>query len=109
VQRHPERGAYDLETIHAILDAGYLCHVGFVQDGQPFVVPTLYGRVGEKLYLHGSPLSRVMQSVEGLAPATNGPFQRKTCQEERAQVPQPPQPARHPQKVLCPCAPFDSQ
>jgi nitroimidazol reductase NimA-like FMN-containing flavoprotein (pyridoxamine 5'-phosphate oxidase superfamily) len=68
VQRHPERGVYDAETIHAILDAGFLCHVGFVRDEQPFVIPTLYARVGEKLYLHGSPLSRVLQPVEGGVP-----------------------------------------
>lgn len=68
VRRHPERGVYDVETIHAILDAGYLCHVGFVQDKQPFVIPTLYARVGEKLYLHGSPFSRALQPVEGGIP-----------------------------------------
>ena len=64
VRRHPERGAYDAETIHAILDAGFLCHVGFVDDGQPFVVPTLYCRVGDTLYLHGSPLSRMAQRLQ---------------------------------------------
>src|SRR5581483_6148216 len=68
VKRHPERGVYDVETIHAILDAGFLCHVGFVHDEQPFVIPTLYARVGEKLYLHGSPLSRALQPVEGGIP-----------------------------------------
>ena len=68
VKRHPERGVYDAETIHAILDAGFLCHVGFVHDEQPFVIPTLYARVGDKLYLHGSPLSRMLQSVEGGIP-----------------------------------------
>lgn len=68
VQRHPERGVYDAETIHAILDAGYLCHVGLVLDEQPVVLPTLYTRVGEKLYLHGSPFSHMMQPVEGGLP-----------------------------------------
>ena len=68
VQRHPERGVYDVETIHAILDAGFLCHVGFTQGEQPFVIPTLYARAGEKLYLHGSPLSRYLQPVEGGIP-----------------------------------------
>jgi nitroimidazol reductase NimA-like FMN-containing flavoprotein (pyridoxamine 5'-phosphate oxidase superfamily) len=68
VQRHPERGVYDAGTIYAILDAGFLCHVGFAQGEQPFVIPTLYARVGEKLYLHGSPLSRVLQPVEGGTP-----------------------------------------
>lgn len=64
VRRHPERGVYDAETIYAILDDGFLCHVGFVQDNQPFVVPTLYARMGEKLYLHGSPLSHIFQLAE---------------------------------------------
>lgn len=59
VRRHPERGAYDADTIHAILDEGFLCHVGFVADDQPFVIPTLYARAGDTLYLHGSPLSRL--------------------------------------------------
>jgi nitroimidazol reductase NimA-like FMN-containing flavoprotein (pyridoxamine 5'-phosphate oxidase superfamily) len=68
VQRHPERGVYDAEAIHAILDAGFLCHVGFAQGEQPFVIPTLYARVEEKLYLHGSPLSRYLQPVEGGVP-----------------------------------------
>ncbi len=68
VQRHPERGVYDAETIHAILDAGFLCHVGFVHNEQTFVIPTLYTRVGDKLYLHGSPLSRMLQPVEGGIP-----------------------------------------
>ena len=68
VQRHPERGVYDAETIHAILDAGFLCHVGFVYQEQPFVIPTLYTRVGEKLYLHGSPLSRMLQPAAGGIP-----------------------------------------
>jgi nitroimidazol reductase NimA-like FMN-containing flavoprotein (pyridoxamine 5'-phosphate oxidase superfamily) len=68
VKRHPERGVYDAETIHAILDAGFLCHVGFVHEEQPFVIPTLYARMGDKLYLHGSPLSRMLQPVEGGIP-----------------------------------------
>jgi len=68
VRRHPERGVYDTETIHAILDAGFLCQVGFVRDEQPFVIPTLYARVGEKLYLHGSPLSPMLRQVEGGIP-----------------------------------------
>ena len=59
VQRLPERAAYDRATVHAILDEGFICHVGFVADGQPFVVPTGYARVGETLYLHGSTGSRL--------------------------------------------------
>ena len=68
VCRKPERGMYDAETIHAILDAGFLCHVGLVDNGQPFVIPTLYARVGEQVYLHGSPRSHLLQPVEGGLP-----------------------------------------
>ncbi|RSS78251.1 pyridoxamine 5'-phosphate oxidase family protein [Streptomyces sp. WAC06614] len=56
--RAKERARYDRETVHAILDAAYLCHLGFVRDGAPVVLPTLYARVGERLYLHGSTGSR---------------------------------------------------
>src|ERR1017187_10136470 len=53
LRRIPDRGSRDRETINQILDAGFLAHVGFCMDGQPFVIPTLYGREGDKLYLHG--------------------------------------------------------
>ncbi|MEU6867349.1 pyridoxamine 5'-phosphate oxidase family protein [Streptomyces sp. NPDC046876] len=56
--RSRERARYDRETVHAILDQAYVCHLGFVRDGAPVVLPTLYGRVGETLYLHGSTGSR---------------------------------------------------
>jgi uncharacterized protein len=59
VRRLPERAAYDRATVHAILDEGFLCHVGFVVDGQPYVIPTGYARVGEVVYLHGSTGSRL--------------------------------------------------
>ncbi len=59
VRRLPERAAYDRATVHAILDEGFVCHVGFVVDGQPYVLPTGYGRVGDTLYLHGSSGSRL--------------------------------------------------
>jgi uncharacterized protein len=59
VRRLPERAAYDRATVHAILDEGFVCHVGFVVDGQPYVIPTGYARVGETLYLHGSTGSRL--------------------------------------------------
>ncbi|MFL6251066.1 MAG: pyridoxamine 5'-phosphate oxidase family protein, partial [Actinomycetes bacterium] len=59
VRRLPERGAYDRATVHAILDEAFICHVGFVVDGQPYVVPTGYARVGETIYLHGSSGSRL--------------------------------------------------
>ena len=68
VRRKPERGVYDAETIRAILDAGFLCHVGLVDNGQPFAIPTLYVRVGEQVYLHGSPRSRLLQPVEAGLP-----------------------------------------
>jgi len=58
-RRLPERAAYDRATVHAILDEGFICHVGFVVDGQPYVVPTGYARVGETIYLHGSTGSRL--------------------------------------------------
>jgi uncharacterized protein len=64
VRRLPERAAYDRETVHAILDEGFVCHVGFVVDAQPYVIPTGYARAGETLYLHGSTGSRL-----GLRPA----------------------------------------
>jgi nitroimidazol reductase NimA-like FMN-containing flavoprotein (pyridoxamine 5'-phosphate oxidase superfamily) len=59
LRRLPERGSYDRETVHAVLDEGFLCHVGFVLDGRPCVIPTGYARVGETLYLHGSTGSRL--------------------------------------------------
>ncbi|MGA7916668.1 MAG: pyridoxamine 5'-phosphate oxidase family protein [Candidatus Acidiferrales bacterium] len=63
VQRLPDRGKYDRETVFAILDEGFVCHVGFVVDGQPFVIPTNYGRVEETLYLHGSSASRMLRTI----------------------------------------------
>jgi nitroimidazol reductase NimA-like FMN-containing flavoprotein (pyridoxamine 5'-phosphate oxidase superfamily) len=59
LRRLPERGTYDRATVHAILDEGFVCHLGFVVDGQPYVIPTGYARVGETLYLHGSTGSRL--------------------------------------------------
>ncbi|MEU1040124.1 pyridoxamine 5'-phosphate oxidase family protein [Streptomyces sp. NPDC005907] len=59
--RSRERAAYDRELVHSILDEGYVCHLGFVRDGAPVVLPTLYGRVGERLYLHGSTGSRPLR------------------------------------------------
>ena len=67
LKRLPERGSFDRETIYAILDEGFVCHVGFVMDGQPFVIPTAYGRVGDKLFIHGSAASRMQRSLsEGI-------------------------------------------
>ncbi|GAB2890951.1 pyridoxamine 5'-phosphate oxidase family protein [Streptomyces deserti] len=61
--RSPERASYDRELVHAILDEGYVCHLGFVRDGAPVVLPTLYGRVGERLYVHGSTGSRPLRAA----------------------------------------------
>lgn len=63
VRRLPKRGAYDKETIYSILDEGFLCHVGFVVDGQPFVIPTGYARVADMLYIHGSAASRTIKTA----------------------------------------------
>jgi nitroimidazol reductase NimA-like FMN-containing flavoprotein (pyridoxamine 5'-phosphate oxidase superfamily) len=59
--RSAERAAYDKELVHAILDETYVCHLGFVRDGAPVVLPTLFGRVGETLYVHGSTGSRPLR------------------------------------------------
>ena len=64
LRRLPDRGSHDPETVHAILDAAFLAHVGFSVNGQPFVIPTLYGREGDTLYLHGSAASRMLRELE---------------------------------------------
>jgi len=64
LRRLPKRGSHELATIHGILDAAFLAHVGFNVNGQPFVIPTLFGRAGEKLYLHGSAASRMLRELE---------------------------------------------
>lgn len=63
VRRLPQRGAYDLETIHAILDTGFVCHVGVVEHGRPIVIPTAYARVGDAIVLHGSSKSRLLEAL----------------------------------------------
>ena len=63
VKRLPDRGKYDAETVHAILDEGLVCHIGFVVDGQPFVIPTLYARVDDEVYIHGSAASRMLRTL----------------------------------------------
>lgn len=68
VKRLPDRGKYDAATVHKILDAGFVCHVGFVVGEQPFVIPTNYGRVGDILYLHGSAASRMLKTLSGGIP-----------------------------------------
>jgi uncharacterized protein len=69
LRRLPNRGSHDLETVCKILDAGFLAHVGFNMNGQPFVIPTLYGREGEALYLHGSAASRMLRELDSGIPA----------------------------------------
>lgn len=64
VKRIPKRGHYDKATVHEILDAGFLCHLGFTHHNQPFVIPTSYGREGDKIYLHGATTSRMMVNLE---------------------------------------------
>ena len=63
VVREPDRAVYDREVVYRILDEGFLCHVGFVVDGQPFVIPTSYGRHDATLYIHGSAASRMLRQV----------------------------------------------
>ncbi len=64
VKRAPKRGHYDFKTVAKILDEGLVCHVGFVVDGQPFVIPTAYGRTGDKVYIHGAGASRMLKSLQ---------------------------------------------
>ena len=64
VKRVPKRGHYDQETVYSILDAGLICHVGFAMEGQPFVIPTAYGRLDNRLFIHGSPVSRMLTSLQ---------------------------------------------
>lgn len=64
VKRLPNRSNYDRSQVHAILDEGLVCHLGFVVNGQPFVIPTAYGRLEDTIYIHGSPASRMLTSLE---------------------------------------------
>jgi nitroimidazol reductase NimA-like FMN-containing flavoprotein (pyridoxamine 5'-phosphate oxidase superfamily) len=67
LKRLPKRGNYERETVNKILDEGFVCHVGFVVDGRPFVIPTGYGRSGDMLYIHGSAASRMLRTLrEGI-------------------------------------------
>lgn len=64
LKRSPQRGHYDRETIYPIVDAGFLCHVGFTLDEQPYVLPNAYGREGDTLYLHGAIGNRMLKQLE---------------------------------------------
>ena len=65
VVREPHRGSFDREVIYKILDEGFVCHVGFTVEGQPYVIPTMFARVGEAIYFHGSAASRMLRGVSG--------------------------------------------
>lgn len=64
VKRLPQRGDYDRQTIYQILDEGLVCHIGFIANSQPFVIPTAYGRIADRLYIHGSPASRMLRTLK---------------------------------------------
>ncbi|MDJ0949796.1 MAG: pyridoxamine 5'-phosphate oxidase family protein [Alphaproteobacteria bacterium] len=64
VRRVHQRGRYDRETVHAILDEGLICHLGFAVEGRPFVIPTAHWRDGERVYVHGSSASRTLRSLK---------------------------------------------
>jgi nitroimidazol reductase NimA-like FMN-containing flavoprotein (pyridoxamine 5'-phosphate oxidase superfamily) len=66
--READRAVYDREAAYRILDEGFLCHVGFVVDGQPFVIPTSYGRTDDSLYIHGSAASRMLRQMKESVP-----------------------------------------
>lgn len=63
INRQPARGSYDRAAIEAILDEAMVCHVGFVGDGQPYVIPTIHARDGARLFIHGSPMSRMLRTA----------------------------------------------
>jgi uncharacterized protein len=63
LKRLPQRASYERDTIYQILDEGFVCHVGFVSDGQPVVIPTAYGRAEDILYIHGSVASRMLRAL----------------------------------------------
>ena len=68
VRRRAERGRYDRETVHAILDDALVCHVGFTAEGQPYVIPTTYARVEDRLYVHGAAASRMLRTLAAGVP-----------------------------------------
>lgn len=68
VVREPQRAVYDREEVYRILDEAFLCHVGFSVDGQPFVIPTSYGRKDANLYIHGSAASRMLRQMKDAVP-----------------------------------------
>ena len=71
VRRLPERGHYDRATVYPILDEAFICHIGFVADGKPVVIPTLFGREGDTVYFHGSAASRMLRSLKRASTAAS--------------------------------------
>jgi len=69
VKRLPKRGVYDRKTINRILDEGLICHVGFSANRQAFVLPTIHVRIGDRVFVHGSPASRLLQALANGAEA----------------------------------------
>jgi nitroimidazol reductase NimA-like FMN-containing flavoprotein (pyridoxamine 5'-phosphate oxidase superfamily) len=68
LKRRPQRGSFDRATINAILDEAFICHVGFVANDRPFVIPTSYVRIADRLLIHGSAFSRMQLSLaEGIS------------------------------------------
>lgn len=65
LKRLPKRGNFEREAVNKILDEGFVCHVGFIVEGRPVVIPTGYGRSGDKLYIHGSAASRMLKALSG--------------------------------------------
>ena len=68
IVREPQRANYDRATIYKILDEGFICHVGFSVDGQPYVIPTMFARIGDAIYFHGSAASRMLRNVSAGVP-----------------------------------------
>ena len=68
VRRMPQRASYDTAVVEAILAEGLYCHVGFTMDGQPYVIPTIYARIEDRLYIHGSAASRMLRMIGGRMP-----------------------------------------
>jgi nitroimidazol reductase NimA-like FMN-containing flavoprotein (pyridoxamine 5'-phosphate oxidase superfamily) len=65
LKRMPQRGTFDREAVYSILDEGFVCQIGFEVEGQPYVIPTSYGRIDDTLYVHGSAASRMMRTLAG--------------------------------------------
>jgi nitroimidazol reductase NimA-like FMN-containing flavoprotein (pyridoxamine 5'-phosphate oxidase superfamily) len=87
VKRLPKRGVYDRAQVHAILDAGFICHVGFAVEGQPYVIPTGYARSGDRIYIHGSAASRMLRSLgEGARFASRSPWWMDSCWRARPSI-----------------------